>query len=124
VEAVEQDFQATVFLSNVESLVIASARAQLDARTAEREQPAKVNRAVSLHGLKTRLIDLLCSQTPAEQVLEELTHWFEANPISSRPDRVVPRRKSSPSRSYHSNGAFAKSCSNYVQLISMAVGPG
>jgi hypothetical protein len=101
VEAVEQDFQATVLLSNVETVVIAPAQAQLSEQNAQRTQPAKVNRAVSLHALKTRLIDLLCSQTPPEQVLQELTQWFEANPVSVRPHRVVPRRKPSPSRSYH-----------------------
>jgi hypothetical protein len=101
VEAVEQDFHATVFLSNLESLVIAPAQAQLSVQTAERKQPAKVNRAVSLHALKTRLIDLLCSQTPTEQILEDLTQCFQANPVSVRSDRVVPRRKPSPSRSYH-----------------------
>lgn len=101
VEAVEQDFQATVLLSNVESVVIAPAQEQLSRRTASREQPAKVNRAVSLHALKSRLIDLLASPTPVEQVLEELTHWFQANPVSVRSGRLVPRRVPSPSRSYH-----------------------
>ncbi len=101
VEAIEQDFHATVLLSNLESLVIAPAQAQLSAQTTGRRQALKVNRAVSLHALKTRLIDLLCSQTPAAQVLQELTQWFEANPVNVRPNRVVPRRKPSPSRSYH-----------------------
>lgn len=101
VEAVEQDFQATVLLSNVESMVIAPAQEQLSVRTAAREQPAKVNRAVSLHALKSRLIDLLASPMPVEQVLEELTQWFQANPLSTRSGRLVPRRKLSPSRSYH-----------------------
>jgi hypothetical protein len=100
-EAVEQDFQATVFLSNVESVVIGPAQAQLSAGTAQRQQPVKVNRAVSLHALKSRLIDLLASTLPAEQVLTELTQWFQANPVSVRADRAAPRRKPSPSRSYH-----------------------
>lgn len=101
VEAVEQDFQATILLSNVESMVIAPAQEQLSVRTAAREQPAKVNRAVSLHALKSRLIDLLASPMPVEQVLKELTQWFAANPLSTRSGRLVPRRKPSPSRSYH-----------------------
>jgi hypothetical protein len=99
--AVEQDFQATVLLSNVESVVIGAAQVQLSADTAQRQQPVKVNRAVSLHALKSRLIDLLTSAMPAEQVLAELTHWFQANPVSVRNDRAAPRRKPSPSRSYH-----------------------
>jgi hypothetical protein len=60
-----------------------------------------VNRAVSLHALKSRLIDLLTSRLPAPQVLAELTRWFQASPVSVRPGRKVPRRTFSPSRSYH-----------------------
>lgn len=101
VAAVEQDFHATVLLSNVESVVAGVAQAQLDERTAGRQQPAQVNRAVSLHALKYRLIELLSCRVPAEKVLAELTEWFQANPVSVRRGRAVPRRKPSPSRSYH-----------------------
>jgi hypothetical protein len=101
VAAVEQDFHATVLLSNVESIVTGPAQAQLATRTAGRQQPAQLNHAVSLHALKYRLIDLLSCRVPAEKILEELTRWFQANPGSARPGRKVPRRKPSPSRSYH-----------------------
>ena len=101
VEAVEQDFAATMFLSNMESVLIGPAQAQLEAQTAHRQQPARVNRAVSVHALKYRLIELLSASVPIEQVLEELTQAFQANPINERPSRDVKRRKFSPSRSYH-----------------------
>jgi hypothetical protein len=101
VEAVEQDFAASVLLANVESVIIGPAQAQLTARTAGRQQAAMVNRAVSLQGLKHRLIDLLSSRQPAEAVLAQLTQWFQASPVSVRPGRAVRRREFSPSRSYH-----------------------
>jgi hypothetical protein len=101
VEAVEQDFQASVLLANVESVLIGPAQAQLTAHTAQRQQAAVVNRAVSLHALKHRLIDLLSSRVPAAQVLAQLTEWFQASPVSVRPGRRVGRREFSPSRSYH-----------------------
>jgi hypothetical protein len=101
VEAVEQDFQATVLLSNVESVLIGPAQVQLAARTVGRQQPAQVNRAVSLHAIKYRLIELLTSRVPAATVLTELTEWFQANPVSVRPGRKVKRQEFSPSRSYH-----------------------
>jgi hypothetical protein len=101
VAAVEQDFAATLLLSNLESVLIGPAAAELTARTAERKQAVKINRAVSFHALKTRLIELLASQMPPEQVLEELTRCFQANPVSIRPRRRVPRREFSASRSYH-----------------------
>ena len=101
VAAVEQDFHATVLLSNVESVVVGVAQAQLAVCTAGRQQPVQVNRAVSLHAIKYRLIELLTSRVPAEQVLAELTEWFQANPVSVRRGRTVPRRVPSPARSYH-----------------------
>lgn len=101
VAAVEQDFHATVLLANVESVVSGPAQAELSARTAQRRQPAQVNRAVSLHALKHRLIGLLSSREPAAQVLAELTRMFQANPVSGRAGRTVARREFSPSRSYH-----------------------
>ena len=101
VQAVEQDFAATLLLSNVESVVIGPAAAQLAQRTSQRQQPAKINRAVSLHALKTHLIDLLASQLPAHQVLDELTQWFQHNPVSVRKHRKMPRNTFSAARSYH-----------------------
>ena len=100
-EAVAQDFAALVLLANVESVVSGPAQAELAAVSARREQAVQVNRAVSLHGLKARLIDLLASAVPAEQVLAELTEWFVRTPVSVRPRRAVPRRTPSPVRSYH-----------------------
>lgn len=101
VEAVEQDFAATVLLSNLESVLMGPAAAELASRTAERKQAVKINRAISLHALKSRLIELLASAVPPEQVLAELTHYFQANPVSIRPGRKVPRREFSAHRSYH-----------------------
>lgn len=100
-DAVEQDFAATVLLSNVESVVIGPAVAQLTQRTCNRDQPAKINRAVSIHALKSRLFELLASNLPAEEVLTELTQWFQHNPVSVRKRRQVPRSKPSVSRSHH-----------------------
>jgi hypothetical protein len=99
VVAVEQDFHALILLSNVESVVIGPAQERL-ARSG-RAEPVQVNRAVSLHALKSRLIELLASDVPLEEVLEQLTQWFGDNPVSVRRGRKVPRRKFSPSRSYH-----------------------
>jgi hypothetical protein len=101
VAAVEQDFQATVLLSNVESVLIGPAQAQLATPATSRTQPRQVNRAVSVHALKYRLIDRLTQRMPAEQILAELTNWFQASPVSVRPGRKPPRRRPSPARSYH-----------------------
>jgi hypothetical protein len=101
VESVRQDIYATVFLSNLESIVVRSAREELSARSHELRQPSQVNRAVSFHSLKTHLWALLLSEVPAREVLEKIQRLCLANPNSVRRGRIVPRKKISAWRSYH-----------------------
>ena len=101
VEAVRQDVQAAVFVSNVESLFSQEAQEELSAQDATRQYPAQVNRAVSYHALKERMLDLLWSKRPIQKVLEEIQRWMQSNPVSVRPDRSPPRRPQSFHRSYH-----------------------
>lgn len=101
IAAVQQDFQAMLFLCNVESVISAPAEAALPQPWVERKQPVQVNRAVSLHALKYHIIELLASSVPVAEVLSRLEQWLVHNPVSVRPNRSVPRRKPSASRSYH-----------------------
>lgn len=101
VEAVRQDVQAAVLVSNLESLLSQEAQEALSAQDAGRQYPAQVNRAVSYHALKERLLDLLWSQRPIQDVLEEIQLWMQSNPVSVRPNRSPPRRPQSFHRSYH-----------------------
>ena len=101
VAAVRQDVQAAGLVSNVESLLSQEAQAGLSAQDAGRQYPAQVNRAVSYHALKERRLDLLWSQRPIQNVLEEIQLWMQSNPGSVRPDRSPPRRPQSFHRSYH-----------------------
>src|SRR2546421_3903467 len=102
VAAVSQDFQAMLFLSNLESVVTAPTQAQLSQpATPARKNPLQVNRAVSLHTLKERVIELLASAVPLEEVLAQLEGCFVHNPVSVRKNRKVVRRKTSAFRSYN-----------------------
>jgi hypothetical protein len=100
-EAVRQDVYAAVFLSNLESILIGPAQAALREKSPNHQPRQQVNHAVSFHALKARTMDLLLSQEPLDQVLPRLQELFLANPVSVRPERVVPRRKTSAWRSYH-----------------------
>jgi hypothetical protein len=100
-EAVRQDVQATVLVSNLESLLSQEPQAQLSAGDRGRQYPAKVNRAVSYHALKERLGELLWSQRPLAAVVAEIQSWMGRNPVSVRADRSPPRRAQSFHRSYH-----------------------
>ena len=100
-EAIGQDFHAAVFLSNLESVLCQRAQEELTQKTAHRSQPAQINRAVSLHAIKSKIIELLAGSLPVEKVLRHLQRLFKANPVSVRPDRKVPRKKTQSGQAYH-----------------------
>lgn len=100
-EAIRQDVYATVFVSNLESILIAPANQQLQEHSATLKNPQQVNHAVSFHGLKRQIIALLAGPKPVPEVIEELQEIFLANPTSKRPERKVPRKKPSAWRSYY-----------------------
>jgi hypothetical protein len=101
VEAIRQDLHATVFLSNLESILTRPAQGQLQEATAQGQHQAQVNHAVSFHALKSQMIQLLLSSKPVAEVLPQLQRLFLRNPVYSRPKRKVPRQKKSPWRSYN-----------------------
>lgn len=101
VEAVRQDVYATIFLSNLESILIQPVQEQLRAKSPSLQHRQQVNHAVSFHALKSQMIGLLLGPDPIAQVLPKLRRLFADNPVSHRPDRKVPRLKPSAWRSYH-----------------------
>jgi len=101
VEAVRQDFFATLLLCNLESVLTQPAGQALREQSAGHEAPKQVNRAVAYHALKDQLLDLLYSQLPIETVVEKLQLMFVGSPVSVRPERKPPRPKLSLYRSYH-----------------------
>jgi hypothetical protein len=107
-EAIRQDVYATVFVSNLESILIAPVNQQLKEHSAALQHPQQVNHAVSFHAIKTHIIALLASREPLPQVLQKLRDLFRAAPTTSRPDRKVPRRKPSAWRSYYYQRSLKK----------------
>lgn len=100
-EAVRQDFHSTLLLCNLESVLTGPTTTALREQSTEHRHPKQVNRAGAYHALKDQLLELLYSDTAAEVVVRKLQSLFLAAPVSVRPDRKVPRRKSSLSRGYH-----------------------
>ncbi len=98
--AIRHDFEATVLVANLESCLCQPAPAHLDAHRGTRQHPAQLNRADRYHALKTRVLELLAGDAPAETGIRELQPWLLANPVSVRPQRQVPRRPPPLARSY------------------------
>jgi len=97
-EAVEQDFAATLLLANLESVLTQPATAALAQRSSGRRR--QINRAVSYHAIKDRVLDLLCGETPARDVIGHLQKLFLGSPVSVR-TQPKERRKRSWGRSYY-----------------------
>ena len=93
VEAVRQEVHATVFLSNLETVITRPAQARLAETDAQRKHPARVNHAVSFHAIKSQVIDLLMSRKPVEEVLKRLEAKFLQDPVSLRKGRKPPRKR-------------------------------
>lgn len=91
VEAVRQDFHATVYLSGLESLLTDMAQTLLDAKTTK--YPQTVNRAVSFNAVKNLALDLLLGGgLETDRLLEQLTALFLTNPCLERSHRNPPRK--------------------------------
>jgi hypothetical protein len=99
-EAVRQDVYATIFLSNLESVLTRPTQRQMTHASPPRQHASQVNRAVSFHALKSHIIELLLSQVPPQQVIPKLEGLFAGAPVTIRPGRKVPRKKASAWRSY------------------------
>lgn len=100
-EAVRQDFHAAVLLANLESVLSGPAQEAVAQRSVTAQYPQQVNRAVSYHALKDRLLDLLIEDRPVREIIGELQEWFMGSPVTVRPKRPKPRQKLSLHRSYH-----------------------
>lgn len=99
-EAVRQDVYATIFLSNLESVLTRPTQRQMAHSSPARQHACQVNRAVSFHALKLHIIELLLSPEPPQQVIRKLEGLFAGTPVTARPLRKVPRKKASAWRSY------------------------
>jgi len=110
VEAIKQDFYATIYISGLESLLTGQAQSILDHRSADNKYPQQVNRAVSFNAIKNHVIELLYTEPDEELLLDKLTHLFLIKPTAVRKNRSVPRPKPSPSKRLQFHKRFKKIC--------------
>ena len=96
-ESVKQDFYAMVFLSGLESVLVAEAQDVLDTKNCVHQQ--RVNRAVSFNVLKNNVMQLLHSKEDIASVIAKMTSLFLASPLASRKERQVARKVVSPNKS-------------------------
>jgi hypothetical protein len=93
VDAIRQDFFATIFLSGAETILTEDAETTLARQRGG--HPKKVNKAVSFNLIKEHAFELFYSKAPDEQRLAALTKLFLTSPTLIRKDRKPPRNNPS-----------------------------
>ncbi|KAA6302292.1 MAG: hypothetical protein EZS26_001652, partial [Candidatus Ordinivivax streblomastigis] len=107
---IEQDFAATLFLYNLQSLIEKQSQPYLEAVSRKRKYRYKINKNVSWASLKMRVVQLFLFQD-SRSVLVELQKLFERYLEPVRPERKYPRiKKRNP------NGKFY-TLTNYKRAI-------
>jgi hypothetical protein len=87
-----QDFYCTLFLSNIQSLLVSEANEELKKQNIEDKMyEYKINTNLSIGLLKERIVDLFLNENNAEIILKELENLFIRVLIPIRPNRSYER---------------------------------
>lgn len=92
-EAIKQEFYASVFIYNLQSLLIADCEAALENKNVGKTQPHQINRNVSFGLIKVKILQIFLLPD-VSQVLENLQRKFLKNTLPIVPNRHNPRDKS------------------------------
>lgn len=99
--SVEQDFYATIFVTNLFSILTKEAQNTIDTTMVKRKYPMKINGNKSFGKFKNNIISLFATQKP-EIILEKLHQCFIRDPLPVRFNRSFPRTiKNKQSKSKH-----------------------
>jgi hypothetical protein len=90
VETILQDFYATVFVANLQSIISKQCEAEIILQTKYRKFKYKVNRNVAIGTMKHRIVKLFLEKRPKE-MLEELEKIFLRHIEPIRPNRNFER---------------------------------
>ncbi len=109
-ESIRPDFYATIFITNLESVLTEEATTRLEKKTSKNLHPQPVNQVVSFNAIKNYVIALFYLENNSEEILRQLTQLFLTNPSSVRPQRSVPRRQRSPTQPLNYHRRIKKIC--------------
>lgn len=98
VEAVHQDFWATIFISNLETIMTEDIDRDLNKQTNTKKK-TKINKAVSFNAIKNKVFELFSANLDTGDIVDGLTNLFLMNRITIREGRKSVRRNISDSAS-------------------------
>jgi hypothetical protein len=107
-QTVEQDFYATIYLSNLSALAKGSAEQELMKKNSgkETELTYKINNNSLIAGLKNNLIMMILEDDPSKRVeiYDNIALKIMKNPVPVRPNRQFERKKKGKSHKFPMNG--------------------
>lgn len=89
--SIQQDFNAALFVSNIQTLLVAEINDELLVEKKETKYQYKVNANLSYGFLKDRVVSLLFTNTEINEVLTELKELFKKHLVPIRPNRKYKR---------------------------------
>jgi hypothetical protein len=92
--SIQQDYAATLMISNLQSLIEKQSDEYLKAINTSRKHDYKINKNISWHHLKHNVVKLFLENEP-KQILMKLQNAFEKNLEPIRPNRSYTRDKKS-----------------------------
>ena len=90
-QSILQDFNAAIFISNVQTLIVNDLEDEIKELTKNRKLTYKINTNLSYGFLKNKIITLFFSNTDMEDIVEQLKILFKSELIPIRPNRSNKR---------------------------------
>jgi hypothetical protein len=109
--SIKQDFYATTFVSNLQSIIEKQCEPYLTIKNESRKYNYKINKTLSIGSMKNKIVTLFITEDP-KTILLKLQKLFEKHLEPIRPERNYARRKSK----IRKNGKF-KTLTNYKRAI-------
>jgi hypothetical protein len=106
--SIYQDFYSTIYLSGLETILTSDINEELKQKKTLNKQ--QVNHAVSFNIIKNKALELLLDENPPTDLLERLEKLFRTNPVQIRPNRKIPRVKTSDYQLYNYHKRSKKIC--------------
>lgn len=88
--AIKQDFYATIFISNLETIVVQSSSEELTNKTNTKFKQ-KINKSVSFNTIKNYCFELFYSNKDIEVIFDEMSKLFLTSTVQIRPNRKFKR---------------------------------
>ena len=89
--SVLQDFYCSIFISNLQSVIVNDLQCQLDKKGEGKLYKQKVNTNLSYGFLKNRILELLWKDVPVDKIYTEIVALFVKHTIPIRPGRTNTR---------------------------------